>query len=232
MMFLNKNPILKTLLFAFISIAFLVSCTHREPKIFVIGDSISLFYGPYLQQDFSGKFIYDRKGGTGDAFKDLDNPTGANGGDSQMVLDYLKELHAKKDFKTDYFLINCGLHDIKHKSMDGPAQISLGDYKKTLEEIISLTRQMKAKMIWLNSTPVVDSIHNSRVPFFRFNKDVVAYNSAADSIMNHAHVPIIDLNTFTQKYIPEGYMDHVHYKEDVRKKQADFIMQNLEEIVK
>jgi len=119
------------------------------------------------------------------------------------------------------------LHDIKHKSKDGPPQISLKDYEKNLSEIISITKQMHAKMIWLNSTPVVDSIHNSRVPFFRFNNDVIKYNKAAESIMKKNHVPTIDLYAFTEKYIPEGYMDHVHYKEDIRKKQADFIAKNL-----
>lgn len=228
----NKKSTFITPVFILIIIALMVSCKDGKPKIFVIGDSISLFYGPYLQQDFSGKFIYDHKGGTGDAFKDLDNPTGANGGDSKMVLEYLKELQANKDFKTDYFLINCGLHDIKHNAKDDPAQISLEEYKNNLKEIIALTRQMDAKMVWLSSTPVVDSIHNSRVPFFRFNKDVVEYNNAADRLMNEAHVPVIDLYTFTKNYIPEGYMDHVHYKEEVRKEQADFIMQNLTEIVK
>lgn len=215
-----------------LTIVFLLSgCKQEEPKLFIIGDSISLFYGPYLQQDLSGKFIYDRKGGTGDAFKDLDNPTGANGGDSQMVLDYLKELQADKEFETDYFMINCGLHDIKHKSKEGPPQISLDDYKKNLGEIIAIMKQMHAKLIWVRSTPVVDSIHNSRVPFLRFNSDVVAYNKAADSLMNESDVPIIDLYTFTERYIPDGYMDHVHYKEDVRKAQAEYITQNLTEIV-
>ena len=218
-------------MFLILAIVALPSFTIQLSKVFVIGDSISLFYGPYLQKDLSGEFVYDRKGGTGDAFKDLDNPTDANGGDSQMVLDYLKSLQADKEFKTDYFLINCGLHDIKHNIKDGPAQISLKSYKKNLKKIISISKQMHVKLIWISSTPVVDSIHNSRVPFFRYDNDVLKYNKVANAIMKKNNVPIIDLYTFTEQFIPEGYMDHVHYKEEVRESQADFIAKSLKVIV-
>ncbi|MCB0475809.1 MAG: SGNH/GDSL hydrolase family protein [Flavobacteriaceae bacterium] len=197
------------------------------PKVFVIGDSISIFYGPYLKKALSGFFTYDRKRGVGEAMQDLDNPVGANGGDSQMVLDYMRELQRDSTFTSDFFLINCGLHDIKHKSKEGPAQINLKEYKKNLSEIVRISNEMKIKMVWVNSTPVVDSIHNKRVPFLRFNRDVIQYNMAADSIMQAAGVPVIDLYTFTEKFIPQGYMDHVHYVEAVRREQADFIAGSL-----
>jgi len=87
------------------------------------------------------------------------------------------------------------------------------------------------KLIWINSTPVVDTIHNKRVPFFRFENDLLAYNKAADSLMKKAKVPIIDLFSFTKKFIPNGYLDHVHYKENIRKQQADFIAGNLTAIL-
>ena len=86
---------------------------------------------------------------------------------------------------------------------------------------------MKVRLIWIRSTPVIDSIHNSRVPFFRYGKDILAYNQAADSSMSSHHIPIIDLYTFTENFIPNGYMDHVHFKEEVRQQQADFIAGNL-----
>ena len=36
-------------------------------------------------------------------------------------------------------------------------------------------------------------------------------------------IPVIDIYTFTIKFIPDGYIDHVHYNNEVRQKQADFI---------
>jgi lysophospholipase L1-like esterase len=193
------------------------------PKVFVIGDSISIHYGPYLKRSLEGFFSYDRKRDKGEAVKDLDNPVGANGGDSGMVVAYLKELKNNPDFKTDYLLVNCGLHDIKRKSPKGSTQISLKNYKENIQSIVNLSKEMKVHLVWVNSTPVVDTIHNKRATFFRFENDLMSYNKAADSIMNNAHVPIIDLFTFTKKYIPAGYLDHVHFNKDIREKQADFI---------
>ena len=99
-----------------------------------------------------------------------------------------------------------------------------------MQSIINISKAMKVKLVWVSSTPVVDSIHNKRVPFFRFEKDLITYNKAADSIMYQAHVPIIDLFMFTKKYIPDAYLDHIHYKKEIREKQADFIAGSLSAI--
>ncbi|KIE48240.1 hypothetical protein U732_4009 [Clostridium argentinense CDC 2741] len=60
-------------------------------SLFVIGDSISIHYGPYLREMIKDKFAYDRKRGLEHALIDLDKPVGANIGDSSMVLEYLQE---------------------------------------------------------------------------------------------------------------------------------------------
>ncbi|WP_166961561.1 SGNH/GDSL hydrolase family protein [Yeosuana marina] len=218
------------LLLALTIIALQSFTTKLLPKVYVIGDSISIHYGPYLKTSLEGFFSYDRKRDKGEAIKDLDHPVGANGGDSGMVLAYLKELKDSTDFKTDYLLVNCGLHDIKRKSPNDSTQISLKKYKDNLQSIITISKDMKVKLVWVRSTPVVDSIHNKRVPFFRFEKDLITYNKAADSIMHQAHIPIIDLFTFTKKYIPDAYLDHIHYKKEIREKQADFIAGSLSAI--
>jgi hypothetical protein len=210
-----------------LTLIILQSFNNGYPKLFVVGDSISIHYGPYLKNSLEGFFSYDRKRDEGEAIKDLDHPIGANGGDSGMVLAYLKELKSTVDFNTDYLLVNCGLHDIKRKSVKDSTQVSLKNYKDNLQSIIRLSEEMKVKLVWVNSTPVIDTIHNRRVPFLRFEKDLIAYNKAADSIMLQANVPIIDLYTFTKKFISNGYLDHIHYKEDIREKQADFIAGNL-----
>lgn len=215
----------------FISILFWSSYKHKD-KVFVIGDSISIYYGTYLEKDLSRKFIYDRKGGKEAKMANPDIPEGANGGDSNRVVKYLESLKSDENFTTDYFLINCGLHDIKHNTITAPSQVNLETYKVNLEKIIAITRQMNAKLIWINTTPVVDSIHNKKVPFFRYNDEVIKYNTTTDSLMKSEKIPIIDLYTFTQKFVPEGYMDHVHFNKKARKKQADFIAKQVKEITK
>lgn len=217
----------KIVLIITLSLILFLSFKDRNPKVFVIGDSISIHYGSYLKNSLNGFFNYERKGEEEQVIKDLDIPSGTNGGDSEMVLAYLKELKTDSNFKTDYLLVNCGLHDIKRKSPSDSTQISIKKYGQNLQSIINISKQMNVKLVWVKSTPVVDTIHNRKAYFYRFNKDVISYNKLADSIMLATKTPIIDLYTFTKKYGPSGYIDHVHYKTAIREKQADFIAGNL-----
>jgi len=59
-------------------------------KLYVIGDSISIQYGPYLEAALRGVMAYARKEGEEEALLNLDIPQGANGGDSGMVLSFLE----------------------------------------------------------------------------------------------------------------------------------------------
>ena len=68
----------------------------ERQKIFVIGDSVSIHYGPYLREMIKDKFDYDRKRGIEEALTDSDKPIGGNAGDSRMVLEYLIEEYQKK----------------------------------------------------------------------------------------------------------------------------------------
>jgi len=222
---------LKSLSFILIIVASILLFGFKKnlPKVFIIGDSISIHYGPYLEKSLKGYFMYDRKRVSEN---NLDNPNGANGGDSNMVVLYLNELKENKNFKTDYLLINCGLHDIKRNNENNNPQVSLEQYSKNLYKIISISKELGAKLIWINSTPVIDSIHNSKVSFKRYTEDLNKYNLKSTEIMEEMKIPIIDIYTFTLKFIPDGYIDHVHYNDIVRQKQADFIAENLIQLVK
>lgn len=212
------------LAFILLSLMLLSFTQTSRKKLFVIGDSISIFYGPYLKKFTEGKFEYDRKRDKGEAMLNLDKPMGANGGDSRMVVEYLKELCPDKTFHADYLLINCGLHDIKTNPKTGEKQISSGEYLQNILAIYKLSRKLKVKLIWVNCTPVNDSIHNRKgVAFYRYNKDVVDYNQISDSIFKTKGVKVIDLYTFSSTFPIDAYLDHVHYKPEFAKLQAAFI---------
>jgi lysophospholipase L1-like esterase len=203
------------------------------PKIFLIGDSISIQYGPYLKEYLAGSAVMERKEDNGEANDDLNVPTGANGGDSGMVLEYLKVMLPKTEFKPDYLLLNCGLHDIKTKINTNTRQVSESEYKNNLSQIIDLLRKKDIQMIWIRTTPVVDSIHNHSENkwMHRFAKDLKEYNHIADSIFIAQQIPMIDLHGFTQNLGSEHFIDHVHYDEETRKLQAAFIAGNLRSTV-
>lgn len=193
-------------------------------KIFIIGDSISIHYDPYLKTYLSGICEYSRKEGTEEALKDLDIPSGANGGDSSMVLRYLESKFNNKDIDADIILINCGLHDIKCKIDSRKMQISISEYEENLKKIIKLIEKNKTKLIWITTTPFDEETHNKVAKSFkRYNTDTIEYNSVSNKIMNEFKIPSIDLYSFTKNLGNNTYCDHVHFNEETREKQAAFI---------
>lgn len=195
----------------------------EKRELFVIGDSISIHYGPYLKKMIEDKFNYDRKRGIDQALEDLDKPVGANAGDSGMILKYLTEQY-HKNTKYDILLINCGLHDIRIDRFSHKIQIELEDYKMNLTKIIKLLKIMANKTIWIGLTPVIDVIHNSRTTgYLRYINDVKTYDIAAKEIMIENKIPCIDMYNFTKELGDDIYCDHVHFKHEIRKLQAAFI---------
>lgn len=195
------------------------------PKLFVVGDSISVGYSPPLQKMTEGDFqFYGRKTGMEEALKNLDIPLGSNIGDSSMVLNYLQTMLTKSDWRPEVLLLNCGLHDIKTK--DGKIQIPIEDYRKNLKNIVRLLADNGINPIWVRTTPVEDEQHNSgQKDFKRYSKDLDKYNAAADEIMNAAGIRMIDLHTFTASLGKgkEIYRDHVHYHPEIEARQAAYI---------
>jgi len=194
-------------------------------KIYIIGDSISIHYGPYLEQFLRGTIEYSRKEGEEEALLDLDHPQGANGGDSSMVLSFLKASVQDGRIGADLMLINCGLHDIKTDPVSGAKQVPLEQYEKNLRGIIEVVTGTGIHMVWIRTTPCDEAVHNppGGNGVLRFKADCAAYNAAADRIMKDAGVPCIDLHGFTANLGPDLYCDHVHFVEPVREKQAAFI---------
>ncbi len=189
-------------------------------SLHVVGDSISMHYGPFLERFLRPWFRYSRKEGKAG---NLDNPEGANGGDSGMVLDYLNECVAEGR-RWEVLLLNCGLHDIKR--YDGRVQVGPEAYERNLRGIFERAHALAARLLWVRTTPVIDTIHNSRMADFqRFDADVERYNAIADRVALAAGAELIDLNTFTRALGgDELFADHVHYTEAVQALQAAFLV--------
>jgi lysophospholipase L1-like esterase len=194
-------------------------------KVYVIGDSISIQYGPYLQQALRGVMEYGRKEGEEEALLNLDHPMGANGGDSSMVLEFLRAVERSGGIAADLLLLNCGLHDIKTNPATGAKQVPLERYRENLEAIIALMARLDPSLVWMRTTPCDERVHNSQpqIAFHRFAADCAAYNQVADQVMIARGVPIIDLHTFTANLGEGLYCDHVHFHEPVRAQQGAFL---------
>lgn len=193
-------------------------------SVYVIGDSISIQYGPYLESYLKTVMDYSRKEGVEEALLNLDNPQGANGGDSSMVLSYLTSKFEIGGIDAEYLLLNCGLHDIKRNPETKVIKIGIDSYKKNLEAILELVQKNDKKLVWIRTTPVDEKRHNRNgIKFFRYSEDCHAYNKVADELMKKNGIPSIDLYTFTTNLGDDVYCDHVHFHDHVREKQAAFI---------
>lgn len=193
-----------------------------KSTVFVLGDSISIHYGPYLKKIIEGNFNYDRKRGEDLALTDLDNLVGANGGDSAMVLEFL-EGRGNKIGKVDYLLLNCGLHDIKADRETKNKQIGLDEYRANLKRIATAAKELADEILWISTTPVNYHQHHEHKGFDRYNEDVKDYNAAAEIIMKEESIKVIDLYSFTIKLEKEPHYDGVHFKPEVSRLQAAFI---------
>ncbi len=192
-------------------------------RLHVVGDSISIHYGPHLEARLAGTAQYSRKTGPNG---ELDEDSDANGGDSRRVRAYLASLPPAGQF--DLLLVNCGLHDLRRSSETGELQVPLDEYRANLAEILALARGLAGRVGWVRTTPVVDELHNRPgLGFRRFAADVEAYNRAADEVMRACGVVTLDLFTFTLTLGRAAYSDHVHFTEAARAQQAAFLAGGL-----
>lgn len=190
------------------------------PDIFLMGDSISIHYGPYLIKDLAGVAAIDQK-----KIETLQGRTfSRNGGDSKRVLAYLTAKLSEPHFHPDYIILNCGLHDIGRDTVTKQLQVSPDEYKINLRKIFSMIQEKKIRIMWVTTTPVVDSIHNGRTKaLLRYSADLENYNRIAAGVCKEFSVKKIDLHDFTQTLGTDAYIDNVHYKEEIRALQAAYI---------
>ena len=169
------------------------------PLVYVLGDSISMHYGPSLEAALRQKFRYARKTAVEVDSLGLDIPPGPNGGDSNRVVLFLERMVSRGCFRPDILLVNCGLHDIRRPMVGDEIQVDAATYRANLRRIIALARQIEALLVWVLSTNVIDSLHARKATETRrFNSDMEAYNQIAIEEMRAAGVPVIDLNAYTR----------------------------------
>lgn len=197
-----------------------------DPSCYLIGDSISIQYGPHLAAALLDRCRYHRKAGEDEARLDLDQPRGANGGDSGMVRAFLAARAADPDTpRHDLLLVNCGLHDIKIAKDSGAIAVDAASYRENLEAIVALAPRLADRLVWIRTTPVDDERHAGRTGFgfHRYQRDVATYNGIADAVMQAAGVTILDLHGFTLSCGEELFSDGVHFTAAVQQRQGAWL---------
>lgn len=195
-------------------------------NILLIGDSINLDYGQFLKDYLAPDIHVYGKPGRDEAYADLDIPIGGNGGDSRMVLEFLRSPEAAPLLTCDLFLFNCGLHDVKRSRAADALQVPPEEYQQNLRAILDLTHTRGIPTVFINSTPTATERYGKIKAFYRLTEDVPAYNQLAQEVMASRGVPVIDLYGFTMALGLEGdalFRDHTHFTRPVMQLHAAFL---------
>lgn len=168
------------------------------PKVLLIGDSISIGYLPFVQEQMKGKAIVDRI------------PLQANGkaencqGTTYGIANIDRWLG---DTHWDVIHFNFGLHDIKHidpetgknsKDANDPPQAHVKQYKRNLKKIVKKLKATEAKLIFATTTP-----YPAGTKPYREVADAALYNKAAIKLMQKHDIAINDLYAFVLPVMEE-----------------------------
>lgn len=150
----------------------------RLPNVLLIGDSISIGYTLPVRRLLDGKANVHR--------------IPENGGPTTRGLEKLDQWLNGRNWDVIHF--NWGLHDLKFTA-EGKRQVSLDDYERNLDKLVSRLRQTGAALIWAHTTPVP---HGKLQPL-RKPGDGAVYNLVAERIMRAHQVAVNDLYSFAKE---------------------------------
>lgn len=172
------------------------------PKVYIIGDSISIGYTPYVEKALSNRAHIHRVDGNA-----LSTVTGL-----EKLDDWLG------DTQWDVIHFNWGLHDMKYINdagemvpvTEGRQWVPLEQYAENLHRLVLRLKERGAKLIFASTTPVPEGV-SGRVP-----GEQVKYNEAALAVMMGQGVPVNDLCALIEndRESKGGKPANVHYTEE------------------
>jgi len=188
----------------------------HEPRVLIIGDSISMGYTPFVKEMMKGKAYVEHP---------KDNCAATVVG--------LKKLDAwLGSAKWDVIHFNWGLHDLKYIKDDkgtigaagsGKQWVPVEEYEKNLDELVSRLEKTGAKLIWANTTPVPAGSTG------RVHDDELKYNEAAARVMKAHHIPTDDLHAIVVAHPDLQLPKNVHFSKEGYKTLAESVVKHIEE---
>lgn len=197
----------------------LVSCEKPQPRILIIGDSISLGYTPHVQELLADRaFVTHNEGNaqhTGTGLKMIDKWIG--------------------DDDWDIIQFNWGLWDLcyRHDSskvqgnrdkINGSITFNPDEYRRNIDSLAShLKRITKADLLFVTTTYVPDGEAG------RYKEDAIVYNRIAIEVMNKHEIAVNDIYDFS-KAVHNRFAtapDNVHFTEKGYKELSFKIIEGL-----
>lgn len=196
-------------------IVLLADTVNKNPKILIIGDSISIGYTPFVQNELKGRAdVYHNPGNakhTGTGIENIEKWIG--------------------DQQWDIIQFNWGLWDLCYRHPDsklygqrdkvnGKLTHTVEEYATNLDSIIGkIKAKSKAKLIFVTTTHIPDEEAG------RFQQDALRYNEAAKRIMKEHNILVNDIyeqSTAIHKKYGIG-SDDVHYSKQGYRKLGQLI---------
>ena len=218
----NKRNIIILLIFALILTGFLI----RNPKILIIGDSISIGYTPYVKEYFADEAVVEHNHG--------------NAQHTGTGLEKINEWLGNEEW--DIIQFNWGLWDLCYRHPDSQVQgnrdkingiitFSIEDYERNLDSIVTyLKKTTNSRLVFVTTTFVPENEAG------RFTADAVKYNGIAKKIMKKHSIKVNDIYEQSipiHKRFGKG-ADDVHYRkegyEKLSKLITDFLTVEIESL--
>lgn len=175
-------------LLASISLVFLFAFSVPQKRVFIIGDSISLGYFPYVKEALAAEVEVVHNPGnaqhTGTGLRLLDKWLG--------------------DAKYDIILFNWGLWDLcyrhpesmvqgKRDKLNGEITFTVDQYESNMKQLVKRLKKTGAQLVFVTTTVVPPNEAG------RFEGDEITYNKAAVALMKKYNIKVLDLHRYSVK---------------------------------
>lgn len=190
----------------------------EQPRVLLIGDSISNGYTPFVCELLTNKMVVIH----------------APGNSSSTVIGLAKLDAWLGSNKWDVIHFNWGLHDMKYIDEQtklvpiekGKQWVPVAQYETNLRTLVQRLKKTGARLIWCSTTPVPEGAVG-RVP-----GNEVAYNATALRVMQAEGVAVNDLCAFVgtpeHRIALGGKLKDVHYTAAGSKAMAGEVVKAIE----
>ena len=180
----------------------------KLPRVLLIGDSITMNYGPEVEKRLNNKASVARLGSS--AF--ISDPMLL--AEITLVLDSMK---------FDLIHFNNGMHGWQH---------SEEEYRQAFPEFLATIQKHApgAKLIWATTTPLKVSTPVKPGEGHPSDERIAARNAIALEFLKPLNIPVDDLNTLMAGH-PEWHSDNVHFNKDGVARQIDQIVPQIENLL-
>ncbi len=173
-------------------------------NIFLFGDSIT--YGA-RDTEYGGwatqlRIYFDKKTGEGTGAKYYCYNLGISGEVTDELLErFVSEVCARIDStEKNIILFAYGANDSAYLPKEDRFNVTLEKFQSNLEEAATQAKKFSSKIVFLNITPVVDSLTKNMEYRSRLNEYVDKYNLILKAVSAECGAVLIDLNSILKKY--------------------------------